>query len=212
MNMRITNRLALALIAVGALATAAQAAIWGERDALNRIQDTSDQIQFLTAGEGLTGGQGLATDPLPESSEQQPVVVSSLNTAEPEIEVQNDQSFCDVDFGCANACDDDCDCCDRPCWTVWAGAIFLHRSHADVLAVANTGNPSAYYFNTPAGPDLNAIRRGGLFDLDFRYFNVFNMQAAQGLSLAANDFTFGAFNTPGRWPPRATRAACRASS
>ncbi len=79
---------------------------------------------------------------------------------------------------------------------MWAGAIFLHRSHADVLAVANTGNPSAYYFNTPAGPDLNAIRRGGLFDLDFRYFNVFNMQAAQGLSLGANDFTFGAFPTP----------------
>ena len=191
MTTRIASRLALMLLATLAVLPAARAAIWGEHDALNAIQDTSEQIKYLTGDEGLTGGQGLATEPLPSSN-----ILTGGTSAIGDSSAQTDQpmsgSMCDCEF------DDGCDdCCSRSCWTVWAGAIFLHRSHADVLAVGNTGNPSNYYFNTPAGPDLNAIRRGDVFDLDFRYFNVFHMLGGQGLALAPNDFTFGAFTSPG---------------
>jgi hypothetical protein len=69
-----------------------------------------------------------------------------------------------------------------PRWTIWAGAIFLQRDNPDGQSLVFDGadellNAGDLEFGTQAGPDLNAIRHGELFDVDFRYFHVHNMTA-----------------------------------
>jgi hypothetical protein len=80
-----------------------------------------------------------------------------------------------------------------PRWTAWAGAIFLDRSDPRNQSLASSGsttllNANDMNFGTQAGVDLNALRHGDVFDVDFRYFQVDNMSAQQGFS------PFGPFN------------------
>jgi hypothetical protein len=70
----------------------------------------------------------------------------------------------------------------RPQWTVWAGAIFLHRSEPAQTGLIFNGPNTLLKardlnFGTAAGPDLNAIRHGEMFDVGFRYFQVMGMSA-----------------------------------
>lgn len=72
-------------------------------------------------------------------------------------------------------------------WDVWAGAIFLDRSHpsSTTLVSASPGGPllsaSSFDFSSQGGPDINAIRYGKAVDLEFRYFHVNHITAEQTL-------------------------------
>lgn len=74
--------------------------------------------------------------------------------------------------------------CNAPNWTIWAGAIFLQRSEPARTGLIFNGpnvllNAGDLNFGTAAGPDLNAIRHGDVFDVGFRYFQVMNMGAQE---------------------------------
>lgn len=74
----------------------------------------------------------------------------------------------------------------RPLWTVWAGAIFLTRDNPQAGGLVFEGADRLLHsrqldFGTTAGPDINAIRHGDFFDVDFRYFNVNNLSAHEQL-------------------------------
>lgn len=73
-----------------------------------------------------------------------------------------------------------------PRWTVWAGAIFLDRSDPRAQTLVRTGSTSLLdasemQFGTAAGVDLNALRHGEVFDVDFRYFQVNDISAHERL-------------------------------
>ncbi len=80
-------------------------------------------------------------------------------------------------------------CSDTYCprWTVWAGAIFLTRNSPSTQVLAVDGgansilNAQAFNFGTGAGVDLNALRHGDVYDVDFRYFQVNGMSAHEQL-------------------------------
>jgi hypothetical protein len=57
----------------------------------------------------------------------------------------------------------------------------LIRESGNVLRNANDFN-----FGTSAGPDINAIRHGDNFDLDFRYFQVNNISARRSIISGPN--------------------------
>ena len=76
------------------------------------------------------------------------------------------------------------DCYVRPQWTVWAGAIFLTRNSPNSQTLLSSGgtpffNAQQFNFGTSAGPDINFIRQGERFGVDFRYFQVNNIQATR---------------------------------
>ncbi|REK13047.1 MAG: hypothetical protein DWQ37_10515 [Planctomycetota bacterium] len=98
------------------------------------------------------------------------------------ISLTNQSSFLDEDAATTNWVDDEVVYEPRPRWTVWAGAIFLQRSEPARTGLIFNGpntlfNAGDLNFGTAAGPDINAIRHGEVFDVDFRYFQVMNMGA-----------------------------------
>jgi hypothetical protein len=70
----------------------------------------------------------------------------------------------------------------EPTWTVWVGSIFLTRSNPTSQTLISSGgaeifNARQFNFGTTAGPDVNVLAHGDVFDVDFRYFNVFDVTA-----------------------------------
>jgi hypothetical protein len=161
--------LCVALLFSAEMSTGAQAQIWTDRQAFDSISSSSEPIQTLTANEN-------PVMPVVEPDTSAKVAQGSQG---PELGEPDEEAT-------GPFVDDFCDCDTRQpcCWTLWAGAIFLHRSHATVNAFSTTDQtallePLRYSFNTPGGPDLNAIRHGENFDVDFRYFNVNQMNGSR---------------------------------
>ncbi len=78
-------------------------------------------------------------------------------------------------------------------WTAWAGAIILHRGQprSQPLVVDDTQNTlfnaDQLGFYIQAGPDLNAMYHGDVFDFDFRYFHVNQANAIDSMASAGTD-------------------------
>ncbi len=75
---------------------------------------------------------------------------------------------------------------EAPSRTIWGGAIFLTRNRPESQSLIREGgsvlcNANQFDFDTTAGPDLNALRHGENFDLDFRYFQVNNISAHRSI-------------------------------
>ena len=98
----------------------------------------------------------------------------------------NNVSFVDQTQTAATAWDGDTDSAEAPRWTVWAGAIFLQRSSPRFESLLTDGsgellNARNFNFQPQGGPDINAIRHGEAFDIDFRYFQVNQMSVGRTL-------------------------------